>query len=287
MLKYRLSLGPVLVALVLGVLWLDEWLQTVPAPWRGADATLPRGIIVALVCLAAGAKAALELARLFRARGVAASGRMLIVSATLGLIVMSVTPEQIGALGGASLVASAAIVVWLVAVQRHSRVGSLAGATQAAGSALFAFVYVGLLLGFLVAIRREHSAWVLASVVLVTKACDIGAFFAGRSFGKHKMAPVTSPGKTWEGLVGGVVLAMLVSLATLTPLAGLHWGYALLVGAVLAVVGQAGDLLASMMKRDAAVKDSGSSVPGFGGVLDVIDSPLLAGPVAYWLLATA
>src|SRR5690606_31108032 len=141
--------------------------------------------------------------------------------------------------------------------------------------------------GSLLAIRAEHSAWVLAAVLLVTKSCDIGAYFTGRAIGKHKLIPWLSPAKTWEGLGGGAALAAIVSLATLTPLAGLHWAYALLVGVVLAGLGEGGDLLASMLKRGATFKDSGSSVPGVGGVLDVIDSPLLAGPVAYWLLALA
>ena len=91
----------------------------------------------------------------------------------------------------------------------------------------------------------------------------------------------------WEGLVGGVVFSSLASLLLLAPLADLAPGYALLVGAILGVVGQVGDLAESLLKRDAGVKDSGSVLPGFGGVLDLIDSPLVAAPVAYWLIAAA
>ena len=158
------------------------------------------------------------------------------------------------------------------------------------GAALVAFVYLGLMLGFLPAIRRDHSAWVLLWVLLVTKSCDIGAYFAGKAFGRHKLIPWLSPGKTWEGLVGGVLMSAAVSVAGLEVLRG--WGViagvplwaAVIPGVLFAVVGQTGDLLESMLKRDAGIKDSGKVLPGFGGVLDVIDSPLLVAPLAFWVL---
>ncbi|MCC7407600.1 MAG: phosphatidate cytidylyltransferase, partial [Phycisphaeraceae bacterium] len=153
--------------------------------------------------------------------------------------------------------------------------------------------------------RRWHDAEVVAAIILITKACDVGAYFTGRFLGRHKLIPWLSPGKTWEGLLGGVALSALVALllAWLLNDLGLagHWQpnprqfvpqpYPLwlvpIAGAILGLVGQFGDLTASLFKRDAGFKDSGSSVPGFGGLLDVIDSPLIVAPVAYWLLRLA
>lgn len=285
MLKYRLILGPIMIALLLGVLWLDQWMQDEGHAWAG--------LVILLVLLLPGIRfAAREFEVLLRAKGVATNFRVLFLAGAAGCVgVYAITPEVhidlISSAANPMLLVSLGIGAMLLGILVQCKGQNTEGTLAAGAAAVFAFVYLGLMPGTLLAIRAEHTAWILAAALLTTKSCDIGAYFTGRAIGKHKLIPWLSPGKTWEGLVGGVILASLVSLATLTPLANLHWAYALLVGAVLAVVGQGGDLLASMFKRDAAVKDSGSSIPGFGGVLDVIDSPLLAGPVAYWLLAVA
>lgn len=282
MLKYRLILGPIMIALLLGVLWLDQWAQQQGRARGGI-------VMLALLVIPGIAFAARELAALFRAKNVPVDARVLFLAGVAGCAVVYITTlanyhDWSQDVPPGIVVATLPILVLLGGIvsrcwRRNTADTMLIGAT-----ALFACVYIGLMPGMLLAIRVEHSAWVLASVLLVTKSCDIGAYFTGRAIGKNKLIPWLSPGKTWEGLGGGVVLAAGVSVATLTPLANLHWAYALVVGIVLGIVGQLGDLLASMLKRDAAVKDSGASVPGFGGVLDVIDSPLLAGPAAYWLL---
>jgi len=142
-------------------------------------------------------------------------------------------------------------------------------------------------------------------VVLVTKSCDIGAYSTGKTLGRHKLISWLSPGKTWEGLIGGMVTAGLVTGAIVAVTrvltspetvvgagersfmhlaAALSLSMAVVAGALLGGVGQVGDLLMSLFKRDAQVKDAGSILPGFGGVLDVLDSPLLAAPLAYWML---
>lgn len=282
MLKYRLILGPIMIALLLGVLWLDQWGQQ--------SLELRSGLVILLVLVLPGIRfAARELAILLRAKGVGTGYRVLFISGAAGCVGVFASMQEDMNLSGpdAMLVISLAIGALLLGVLVRCRGQNTEGTMAAGAAAAFAFVYLGLMPGMLLAIRAEHTAWVLAAVLLTTKSCDIGAYFTGRAIGRHKLIPWLSPGKTWEGLVGGILFASLVSLATLTPLADLHWAYALLIGAVLALTGQAGDLLASMFKRDAVVKDSGSSIPGFGGVLDVIDSPLLAAPVAYWLLALA
>ena len=131
-------------------------------------------------------------------------------------------------------------------------------------------------------------------IVGVVKAADVGAYITGKSIGRHKLIPWLSPGKTWEGFFGGLLLSGIVGAAIAmglrdnvaslanVPTAWVYIGGAIS-GALLGAAGQVGDLLESLLKRDAGVKDSGK-VPGFGGVLDILDSPLLAAPVAYWLL---
>jgi phosphatidate cytidylyltransferase len=117
--------------------------------------------------------------------------------------------------------------------------------------------------------------------VFVIKSSDIGAYTFGRLWGRHKLAPRVSPGKTWEGLGGAVVFAGIVSFALALVFDIMGAWIAPVFGAIMAVVGQLSDLSESMLKRDAQQKDSSNRVPGFGGILDVIDSPLFAAPCAY------
>ncbi len=124
-------------------------------------------------------------------------------------------------------------------------------------------------------------------LVAVVKFTDIGAFFTGRRFGKHKMFPRISPAKTWEGFAGGVAAAVLVSVGFFMATRGafgtipfrLH--DALILGVLLALVGVVGDLFESMLKRASGIKDSGDSIPGMGGLLDVLDSLLFSVPLMY------
>jgi phosphatidate cytidylyltransferase len=188
-----------------------------------------------------------------------------------------------------AVVSSVAVVVLLASLGFNSRNKTVEGVVAAAGGTLLSFVYLGLMFGFILAIRREHSVWVLFWVILVAKACDIGAYFTGRAIGRHKLIHWLSPGKTWEGLAGGVALAAAVGVGGLWALraCGVEgpapWTGAL-AGVLFGLTGQLGDLIESLFKRDAGVKDSSAVLPGFGGVLDVLDSPLLVAPVAYWWL---
>jgi phosphatidate cytidylyltransferase len=126
----------------------------------------------------------------------------------------------------------------------------------------------------------------LALTIFVTKSADIGAYFTGRLIGKHGMSPVISPKKTWEGLAGGVALSIVVAVALnrlIEPVIGSDVRAAAF-GGVVGLVGVLGDLAESLVKRDRRRKDASQTVPGFGGVLDVVDSVLFAAPVAYWWL---
>ncbi|MBI1190274.1 MAG: hypothetical protein GC200_06280 [Tepidisphaera sp.] len=288
----RLVLGPILIAALIGALWLDEYLTRVPMPWgeRLGQAHFPPGsvqfVVMTLVCVLA----ARELAAILIANGVVASKRIMTFAALLGLVVSIVVPIGVPGPVAVAAVGSAAVCVLVVAQAFYSRHKSVEGVVAATGGALLSFVYLGLTFGFLLAIRRDHSAWVLLWVLLITKACDIGAYFTGRAIGRHKLIPWLSPGKTWEGLGGGLVLSAVVAWAgslvlhATTPMRGPGPGWCIVLGVGCALVGQAGDLLESMYKRDAGIKDSGRGLPGFGGILDVIDSPVLVAPLAYWML---
>lgn len=284
-----------LIALVLGGLWLDELIDRshiaiLPRDLHANDDTAPPGVMVFIACLALSTLAARELARILKDNGIAASKRILTFAAMLGLCVSAFVPVTVDGTVGAAIVASACTAALLASLAYHSRHRTVEGAVAAAGGTLLSFCYLGLMFGFIVAIRREHSAWMLLWVVLVTKSCDIGAFFVGRALGRHKLVPWLSPGKTWEGLAGGAVFSALVSAAGLLLVSDVVRSRHELVvaglgaGVLFAIVGQAGDLIESLFKRDAGIKDSGSTLPGFGGVLDVIDSLLLVAPVAYWVL---
>jgi phosphatidate cytidylyltransferase len=126
----------------------------------------------------------------------------------------------------------------------------------------------------------------LALAIFVPKCCDTGAYFTGRLFGKHPMAPVLSPKKTWEGAGGGLAAAAAAAIGInrLGPVLGSVWaevGFGLTVG----IAAMLGDLAESLIKRDCGRKDASEVVPGFGGILDVIDSILFAAPVAFCWLA--
>ena len=117
--------------------------------------------------------------------------------------------------------------------------------------------------------------------VFVVKSADIGAYSIGTLFGKRKFSPKISPGKTWEGMVGAVVSGVIVAIGFALICDIMPWWPAAIFGLGFAFIGQMGDLAESMMKRDAEQKDSANKVPGFGGVLDIVDSPLAAAPFAY------
>jgi phosphatidate cytidylyltransferase len=167
------------------------------------------------------------------------------------------------------------------------------GAATRVARGVFILVYLGYIPGFLIRLRwleddAVTSSLMLAAAILVPKVGDIGAYFAGRAVGRRLLAPQLSPKKTWEGFAGGLAASILtaVGLSFADPRLFPH-GVAEAVGfgLVLGLIGVFGDLAESLLKRDYGAKDAGQSVPGFGGVLDVIDSVIFAGPVAYlWFL---
>ncbi len=147
-------------------------------------------------------------------------------------------------------------------------------------------LYVGWLLGYLVALRGLDAGrnWVFFAL-FTTFATDTAAFLVGRTLGKHHLAPSISPGKTWEGAIAGAFGAIIVSLFfTLPTPLSLHFSYgqAILLGLLVSVFGQLGDLAESLFKRNMGVKESGKLIPGHGGILDRMDSVVFVGIVVYY-----
>ncbi len=138
----------------------------------------------------------------------------------------------------------------------------------------------------------DAGAFLLIFTLTAVVLCDAGAYFAGRAWGKRKLAPKISPGKTVEGALGGIAAGTVAALVCKGVFdlfwpdlsRGLPWALAAPIAFVLATAGMIGDLVESLLKRDAAQKDAGSLLPGMGGVLDRIDSALLAIPVMYYLM---
>lgn len=128
---------------------------------------------------------------------------------------------------------------------------------------------------------EDGGLTLLVAMILLVAVDDIGAFFTGTSFGKHKLAPSISPAKTWEGLVGGLALAVVTGLGMGAVLDELTLGEGVGLGLVAGGFAPLGDLLESMVKREMGVKDSGRLLPGHGGMLDRLDAILLTAPFAY------
>lgn len=276
-----------MILLALAGAWGDALLDRVPI---GEGRTLPPGIVVAPVVLVLSALAARELARILRDAGIVASTGLTSGVAMVGVILAAFVPVSFNGVTGASLVSFAVGLVLVGAMVHYGRHRKVDGMIAATGGALLSFCLLGLMLGFIVTLRREHEVWVLLWVLLVTKASDIGAYTLGHAIGRRKLIAWVSPGKTWEGLLGAVFFAAMLGAggSALLRYSGVHGMPGVMasaaLGAMFAGLGHVGDLVVSVLKRDAGVKDSGVSVPGFGGVLDVIDSLLLVPPVAYWLL---
>jgi phosphatidate cytidylyltransferase len=158
----------------------------------------------------------------------------------------------------------------------------------AISTTLFGIMYVSWLLNFIQKINfypgMEGRFYVLY-FILVTKFSDLGAYVTGSLFGKHKMIPRISPGKTWEGFMGAVAVSTGVSIAYAkiagSHLPGMNVLHATILGIILSSTAVIGDLIESLFKREAGVKDSGRFFPGIGGILDLMDSLLFNAPLMY------
>ena len=296
MLRWRLFLGTLFIAALAGLCWLDgnQVLGAPPGGWL-----LPLALVLSVV-------ASDEMLRLVGQPDekpiawIVWLGNLAIVASS-GVVVfwpralISASPwERLG--WPAVALTFALLLAFIGEMARYERPGRVMARVGFAG---LSFFYVGLLLSFVVQLRLFGSnltgLTALASLIAVVKMGDSGAYTIGRLFGRHKMTPLLSPGKTWEGAVGAVLGAALgawlvfrlmptaTGTAAATP--DFHWGW-IVYGVVVGIAGLLGDLAESLIKRDAGRKDSSPWMPGFGGMLDILDSILFAAPVA-WLLWTS
>jgi phosphatidate cytidylyltransferase len=183
----------------------------------------------------------------------------------------------------ALLAAVVIISLWRLGEQlRPSHRAGPSGLLGDIGAGAFVQVYVTFMAGLYVVLVGLDGGewWTLASIVIVV-VTDIGAYASGLAFGKHKLAPTISPGKTWEGFAGSIVVAVVAGILLGWLMLGQPWWVGLVMGVLLALVGTMGDLTESLIKRDLGVKDISTWLPGHGGFLDRLDSILPSAAVAY------
>jgi phosphatidate cytidylyltransferase len=162
--------------------------------------------------------------------------------------------------------------------------GGVAGYVRDMTAAVFTIVYVPFLGGFVALLLGEHrGALAIVTFVLVTIASDIGGYAVGVVAGRHPMAPVISPKKSWEGFAGSALSCVLVGWLTVDHLLDGRWWVGVLLGLVAVVMATLGDLCESVIKRDLGIKDMSHIIPGHGGLMDRLDS-LLATAAPTWLL---
>jgi phosphatidate cytidylyltransferase len=310
-LRDRLLSSAVLISATLLLLWLDATrpLGSVAGVW----------LIPALLFFALGTS--FDIATMLKAKGHRVSRRW-VIGAT-ALVALSPCVPMFWSLSGQAYpthcpigvsgwiaVGVAAAILSLLFREIWIFEGTGNGALERTLGGVFASVYVGVPMGAMVLIRwlgtqagdpgggfpgsNGSATWGLAALITtiaVTKSTDAGAYFTGKAIGKRRLIPRLSPGKTWEGAVGGIATAIAVSYSCsvwlMVPLspsgqAGPWWG-PIVFGTVCAVVGMVGDLAESLVKRETGVKDSGTWLPGLGGVWDVTDS-LIGAVIPAWIM---
>jgi len=203
-----------------------------------------------------------------------------------GLLGISGTPSRVNDFETIFLIAFVLGLCVRQFVSKSNTAGILAISTT-----LFGLMYVPWLLNFIQKINffpGVNGPHYVIYFILVTKFSDCGAYALGSLIGKHKMIPRISPGKTWEGFGGAILASVLASLLCAhflgDKLAGMNWKHAIILGVLLSVAAVVGDLIESIFKREAGVKDSGRLFPGIGGILDLLDSLLFNAPLMYLYL---
>jgi phosphatidate cytidylyltransferase len=255
----RIFVVVVLLPVVVGLVYLGDW-------WLFA-----LGLVSGLLALHELYEMAREL-------------RPLVLGGYLGYIVTLLALE----LGGIEWMLGGLLAAFVLAFVVYGLGGVRQSATQSFGVTLLGVAWVGGGIGCLLLIRDipEFGFWAVMAVLFTVFAADTGAFFVGRAFGRHRMAPAISPKKSWEGLVGGVVAAVGMAFVILYKDRDefLTIPQSLVLGLVIAIAAVLGDLFESAVKRDLDVKDSGNLLGGHGGVLDRLDSVLWAGPAAFFTI---
>jgi len=253
--------------------WIDGSL-TASAPDRPVQGTLFCILIASLTI-----PGQLELSKLAAAKNLKIFTPVAVIASIL-FATSRYWPQLINLSQATYLLLLSAFTLLTLLLCQYIRCGS-SGVLANCGANYFGVCYLGLFSSLVVAIRIDFGTWPLLMFVFVIKSADIGAYAIGSLFGKHKFSPKISPGKTWEGMAGAAATAAAVALGFALTCDIMIWPLAVAFGLCFAFIGQMGDLVESMIKRDAEQKDSANKVPGFGGILDIIDSPLVAAPFAY------
>ena len=278
MLKYRLIFGTLMTIFFTAVVifdgWMDGSLTTSAADDKPVRATI-FCIFIALLIVAA----VLEASRLVASKKMKLFTPVSIISSIL-LAGCWYWPQFVELSPVLYIFLLLAFSLFGLLLYQYVRYGT-SGVLANCGINCFFIIYLGLLGGFVFAVRIDFGLWPLLMLVFVVKAADIGAYAIGRLFGRHKFSPRISPGKTWEGMAGAVAAAVIVAVLFTAACGIMVYWRAAIFGVCFAFIGQLGDLAESMIKRDVEQKDSSNNVPGFGGILDIIDSPLVAAPFAY------
>jgi phosphatidate cytidylyltransferase len=253
----RIVISIVLLPIVLGAVYLGGW-------W-----------VFALIAIAAGA--ALHEYWLM-ARPLAP----LAPAGYIGVALALVGAELSGVRWMVAGVLSTFVLAFLLKAISEAR----AAATAAISATVMGALWIGGGLGFLILLRDipHHGRLALVTLLVAVWAGDTFAYFGGRLLGRHKMAPATSPGKTWEGFVFGTAATIFIAFVALYKQHFLTIRESIVLGVVLALAGPIGDLFESLLKRDAGVKDSGNLLGGHGGMLDRLDAFLFAAPAAYFTI---
>jgi len=255
----RILVAAVLLPLVIGLVYLGGW-------WLFALAIV--GGLLALHELYVMAR---EL------RPLVLGGYLGFVTTLLGL-----------QLGGIDWMLGGLLATFVLAFVVYGLGGVRQSATTSFGITILGVAWVGAGIGCLLLVRDipEFGFWAVMAVLFTVFAADTGAFFFGRTLGRHRMAPAISPNKSWEGFVGGVVAAIGMAFVILYKDRDefLTIPESLVLGLVIALAAVLGDLFESAVKRDLDVKDSGRVLGGHGGMLDRLDSLLWAGPAAYFAI---
>jgi phosphatidate cytidylyltransferase len=297
MLHWRLTLGTLMIAALVGLCWLDHF-ATIPGTWLFPVA-VAASLMATTEFLDLAARAQLHPLRW----AVYWGNLLLVVSSWVAMFEQCWLKGFLPELGLAAYAWESALLLALGVAVLLVLFGELARYEKPGGNlanmavGIFAIVYIGLMLCLAVQLRIVWGVGALASWIIVVKSGDIGAYTVGRLIGRHKMAPKISPGKTVEGAVGALAFSCLGAWLTFDQLLpkcdcvanwvepGRWYGW-IAFGLLVGAAGMAGDLVESLLKRDVGAKDSSVWLPGFGGVLDILDSLLLAAPVAWFCWAS-
>lgn len=238
-------------------------------------------VLLTAAALAAGA---LELHQALGRIGMRAAIAPILVG-TVAIVVGVYLAARLGGRESAVVVLLATLGATVLAALVARVAGGPEGYVRDSAASLFVIGYVGLLGAFVpLTLAAPHGPARIVSFILCVVANDVGGYAIGAWLGRHKMVPVISPKKTWEGMAGSAAFCLVVGVVAAVWILRVPWWVGLVLGACMTVTATIGDLVESLVKRDVGVKDMSSFLPGHGGVMDRLDSMLVSAPVAWFVL---